>query len=131
MLDLPQAEQFVASVTEVRLTADVDALMALFHADAVFRIVGVGEVVTGKEAIRAALERLVEDFEFLEWQPIKSFVDNDDIVVRQRLKVRHVGSGKIAETETCEFLTVKDGKCTSYVQFADTALIRDLGHCAG
>ncbi len=127
MLDVRQAEKFLQDLSTVRVAADVEALLEQFHDDATFRIVGVGMPAIGKTVIPSALQALVGQFEFIEWQRLEVFVSGNALAVRHRLKVRDRTTGKVAETETSEFLTMRDGRCTSFVQFADTALVVALG----
>ena len=126
MLDLSTAQDFLTRLSVARVTDDVDTLVSFFTDDGVFRIVGFGEAATGKEAIRSALQGIVQEFEFLEWKQTNVFVNGNDLAARHRLKVRHRKTGTTTDTETSEFLVMSNGHCSSFVQFADTALIQDL-----
>lgn len=127
MIELCEAETFLTSLSTTRVAGDMDALMTLFHDDAIFAVVGLGEPVNGKAAIHAAVQDLTDSFEFLEWRKLQSVVSNNEIAVRHYLKVRHRPSGTVAETATAEFITLRDGRCSSFIQYADTALVAALG----
>ena len=126
MLDLSTAQDFLTRLSVARVADDVDTLAGFFTDDAVFRIVGFGEAATGKEAIRSALRGIIEEFEFLEWKQTKVFVNGNDLAAHHRLKVRHRKTGRTTDTETSEFLAMSNEHCSSFIQFADTALIQDL-----
>lgn len=126
MIDRAAAEDFLERMRQARVADDLDALLDLFDAEAVFTVVGVGRGARGRDALRAALTDLVETFEFVSWTPIETFVSGNDIAVRHRLKVRHRATGREAETETSEFLSMKDGRCRSFTQYTDTALVAVL-----
>ena len=122
MFDLPKAQDFLKNMASARIRGDVDAIMEFFQDDAVFRVVGVA-TAEGRDDIRAAVQTLVHQFEFLEWDALDVVVHGGSIAVRQHLKVRSRQNGKVAETETAEFLTIKDGRCAAFTQYADTALV--------
>ncbi len=132
MIDRTTAERLMSDVRDLRVAGDTDGIMALFGDGATFRIVGsatgwpFGEAVAGKDAIRAALADITERFEFLEYRAIKTLIDGDAAAVRCVAKVRHRSSGKVAETETSDFFTFEDGKCSSFTQYADTALAMEI-----
>ena len=126
MQDRANVETLLSDIRAARIAGDLETLAAMFAEDATFRIEGAGPPVSGKQAIREALRGLVDEFQFLEWRPIKTLVDGDEVSIRSRLKIRHSGSGKIVDTETSDFLTFKGDKCSSWVEYVDTALVGDL-----
>ena len=126
MLDEAEAERFLEAMRVARVAGDAEAAADLFDDEAVFRIVGFEADARGKAAVRAALEELIAVYEFLEWQPLKVFVAGDDIATQHRLKLRHRPTGTVVETQTSEFLSMKDGRCLSFTQYADTAKIAAL-----
>ncbi|GEP00468.1 nuclear transport factor 2 family protein [Methylobacterium haplocladii] len=126
MLDRAAVEAFLDRMRRARIAGDCDALLELFDDDAVFTVVGLGPGARGKDAIRTALNGLIEQFEFVAWTPIEIVVNGDEIAVRHRLEARHTATGRTAETETSEFLSMKDGRCRSLTQYTDTALVAVL-----
>jgi ketosteroid isomerase-like protein len=123
--DQGSVESFLTDVRTARIAGDVEALMGHFAEDATFRIAGAGAPAVGKDAIRDALAGLVEEFQYLEWNPTNVFVAGDELSIRSHVKMRHK-SGRVIETETSDFATLKDGKLSSYVQYVDTALLFEL-----
>lgn len=121
-----EAERFLNAMRAARIAGDLDAATDFFDEDAVFTIVGLGADVRGKAAIRDLLSGLIAQYEFLDWRPIQVFVDGDDIAVRHHLTLRHGPSGKVVETQTSEFLSMRDGRCRSFTQYVDTALVSAL-----
>lgn len=126
MLERSAVEQVWGKVRHARVAGDVEAIVAVFGDDATFRIVGHGEPARGKAAIRAALDGLVRRYKFLTYDPIRIFVDGDEAAIRHRLVLQDRATGGTIETETADFLTIKDGRCAAYVQYIDTALAQRL-----
>lgn len=123
MLERAEAEDFMERMRRVRMAGDLEGAMDLFDDEAVFTLVGLVGNIRGKSAIRDVLADLIDNYEFLDWQPISLFVDGDGLAVRHRLKVRHVPSGQVVDTESCEFVTLKQGRVETFTQYADTAAI--------
>ena len=126
MLDLQTAEAFISQVRTLRVAGETDKLVDLFDDQGLFWIVGIGEPAIGKQAIRQALEGLVDEFQFLEYRPILIFVHGNHASIRHGIKVRHRPTGTVVGTETSDFVEMKDGRCLSYTQYVDTALIARL-----
>jgi ketosteroid isomerase-like protein len=53
-------------------------------------------------------------------------VEGSKAAVRTRIKVTSTVTGQTAETETADFIEVKDGRIISFVQYCDTALAAKL-----
>ncbi len=122
MLQMNAAHAFLGAISDLRIAGNATALSDLFTDDAVFWVQGLGDPVKGKSLVEKALANLIDVYEFLDYKTIKIFIDGDEMAVRRSLKVRHRSSGAVAETETAEFLTMKDGKCSNFIQYADSAL---------
>jgi ketosteroid isomerase-like protein len=43
-----------------------------------------------------------------------------------RVKIKHNPTGEMHDTELFDLWTIEDGRATSFVQFADTALVASL-----
>lgn len=126
MLDPNAVEEMLERLRVARLAGDVDQIMAFFHDDATFKIVGFGEPVRGKAAVASALRRLIADFDFIEYRPGNVFIDGDHLGYRYGLTFRYVPSGTTAETEVFDHIAMKEGKIFVYTQHGDTALLKAL-----
>ena len=126
MLERHAVESFLSHLRTLRVAGDADKAAEHFTDDAVFRISGFGEPTTGKAAIREALRGLMAEFAFLEFRPIHTLIDGDHVAMCSALKIRHEPSGRIVDTETFDFVTLKDGKIAAYHQYIDTRLAAEL-----
>jgi ketosteroid isomerase-like protein len=117
---------FLQSLCAARVAGDAEALGKMLGDDVTFQIVGFEDKVTGKAAFMAALRQLIEDFHFVEWRPIHVIAEGDSVAMRCVLKVRHRSKERMEETETADFIELRDGKIVSYVQYADTRLATEL-----
>jgi ketosteroid isomerase-like protein len=111
---------------------DLEGLMAVFHPDAVFRLVGdkktleVAGSVQGHGGLREALGGLIAAFEFVERQILGELVEGDRAAVHSRLVVRYNPTNTTLTTECLDLLKFQDGKIIELIEFADTALIKDM-----
>jgi len=111
---------------------DLEGLMAVFHPDAVFRLVGdkktleVAGSVQGHGGLREALGGLIAAFEFVERQILGELVEGDRAAVHSRLVVRHNPTNTTQTTECLDLLKFQDGKIIELIEFADTALIKAM-----
>jgi ketosteroid isomerase-like protein len=115
-----------------RGTGDLEGLMAAFHPEAVFTLVGdqkaleVAGSVHGYRGVRETLRGFIATFHFVERQILSELVEQDRAAVRSRLVVRHNPTNTTRTTEVLDLLKFRDGKIIELIEFADTALIRDM-----
>lgn len=111
---------------------DLEDLMMAFHPEAVFTLVGdktaleVAGSVHGHRELRETLRGFIATFDFVERQILSELVEADRAAVHSRLVVRHSPTGKTRTTEVLDLVKFQDGKIIDLIEFADTALIRDM-----
>jgi len=111
---------------------DLDYLMEAFHPDAAFTLVGdkqgldVAGSVQGHRSLREALGGFIATFQFVERQILSELVEGDRAAVHSRLVVRHNPTNKTRTTECLDLFKFQDGKIIELIEFADTALVRDM-----
>jgi len=117
---------------KARGKGDPDALMATFHPDAVFTLIGDKKALEvtgsfhGHDGVREALRKFIAIFDFVDRQILSEVVEGDRAAVHSCLVVRY-GPTKETWTADClDLLTIKDGKIIELIEFADTAQIRDV-----
>ena len=111
---------------------DLDELVAAFHPEARFTLVGdkkaldvVGSV-QGHRGLREALGGFIATFQFVERQILSELVEEDRAAVHSRLVVRYTPTNETRTTDCLDLLKFQDGKIIELVEFADTALVRDM-----
>lgn len=115
-----------------RARGDLDTLVAAFHPDAVFTLVGdrkaldVAGSVQGHRGLKEALGAFIATFHFVERQILSELVEGDRAAVHSRLIVRHNATNETRTTECLDLLKFQDGKIIELIEFADTALVRDM-----
>jgi ketosteroid isomerase-like protein len=117
---------------EARGRGAIEDLMAAFHPDAVFTLVGdrnaleVTGSVHGHRSVRDALAGFIASFDFVERQILSELVEGDSAAVHSRIVVRYKPKGTTHTTEVLDWFRFQEGKIVELVEFADTALIRDM-----
>jgi ketosteroid isomerase-like protein len=123
----------IASAYDARTDGDIPRTLAHFAPDASFRIAGSTEAspVAGHANSHAemtpALESLIENFEFRSRTMLESIVEGDRAAIHWTMKLRHRRTGVEHDTEFYDLWTVRDGKAVAFVQFLDTALLKQMG----
>lgn len=113
---------------------EIEPVLALFHDDAIYRMVGSRALIPaagrreGKEEIREAKRSFFVDFETLQ-------IKIDDVVfdgsrssyVSWRMRLRNRGTGVEADLEGVDRLHWKDDLIAEWTRYCDTALMAALG----
>jgi ketosteroid isomerase-like protein len=111
---------------------DLEGLVTAFHPEAVFTLVGdrkaldVAGSVQGHRGLRETLGGFIATFQFVERQILTELVEGDRAAVHSRLVVRYNPTNTTRTTECLDLLRFQDGKIIELIEFADTALIRDM-----
>ena len=111
---------------------DLEGLMSAFHPEAVFTLVGdkkalqVAGSVQGHRGLREVLGGFIATFQFVERRILSELVDGDRAAVHSRLVVRYNPTGTTLATDCLDLLKFQDRKIIELIEFADTALIRDM-----
>ncbi len=122
----------VRQAYEARGRGDLEGLMAAFHPDAVFTLVGdnksfdLAGSVHGHDRLREALRGFIANFDFAERQILSEMVEGDRAAVHSRLVVRYGPTKETRTTDVLDLMTFKDEKIIELIEFADTAQIRDM-----
>jgi ketosteroid isomerase-like protein len=125
-------ERIIREGYDARRRGDVEGACRVFADDAQFVLAGapatspVAVRSASQNTLRQTLAALVAGFEFLEHEILSVVVEGDKAAVHSRVRLRAQGTGHEAVTETADFVTVRDGKIASFVQFCDTALAARL-----
>jgi ketosteroid isomerase-like protein len=115
-----------------RERGDLDNLVAAFHPDAVFTLVGdsksldVAGSIQGHRGLRETLGGFIATFQFVERQILSELVEGDRAAVRSRLVVRYNPTKETRTTECLDLIKFQEGKIIELIEFADAALIRDM-----
>jgi ketosteroid isomerase-like protein len=124
--------ELVRRAYAARGKGDLDELMTAFHPEAVFTLVGdsrslqAAGSVKGHPSLRETLGGFISSFEFTERHILSELVEADRAAVHSRLVVRYSPTNTIRTTECLDLLKFQDGKIVELIEFADTAMIRDI-----
>jgi ketosteroid isomerase-like protein len=124
--------ELIKRAYSARGRGDLEGLMAVFHPEAAFRLVGdqkaleVAGSVQGHGSLREALGGFIATFQFVERQILSEVVEGNRAAVHSRLVVRHTPTNTTRTTECLDLLRYQEGKIIELIEFADTALIRDM-----
>jgi ketosteroid isomerase-like protein len=124
--------ELITRAYAARARGDLDDLIAAFHPEAVFRLVGnekllqVAGSVQGHRSLRETLGGFIATFKFVERHILSELVEGDRAAVHSRLVVRYNPTNTTMTTECLDLLKFQDGKIIELIEFADTALIKDM-----
>jgi ketosteroid isomerase-like protein len=117
---------------DARRESDLEGLMSAFHPDAVFTLVGdksslaVVGTARGHRELRETLRGFIATFDFVTREILSVIVEGDRAAVHSRLVVRYSPTGETRTADVLDVLRFQDGKIVELIEFADTALIRDM-----
>ena len=132
MADRNSIEKLIKDAYAARLAKNLDAVMAFFAPEATFQLAGSHAAfpaavrARGAPDLRATFATLIAGFDILELTLLTSVIEGDKAAMHWRVKLRYNPSGELHETELLDLWTIADGRATSFVQFADTALVAQL-----
>jgi ketosteroid isomerase-like protein len=132
MTDRATIEALISRGYAARERGDVDAILACFHPDGRFHLVGAPRVTSicglaaGHAELRAAMTALVANFEILQRDFIAILIDGNRAAVHSRVKARHVATDKTVTTDILDLWTLENGEIVEMLEFADTGLINSL-----
>jgi len=132
MADREAMRKLVEQTYADRGSGHIDGLMSAFHADAVFELVGDTKVLALAGAVRShpnvreAMTAFIGTFEFIKRDIISFIADGDRAAVHSRLTIRFVPKDMTFTTELTDLFKFQDGKIIELVEFADTALIKEI-----
>ena len=132
MTDRKTIEAVIDRCYAARQEGDIETLMAAFDPDAVFELAGSKEMVAavgaakGHQAVRTTMTGLIEVFDFIDRDIIGIVIDGERAAVHSRVKIKYVPLDRTFTTDLLDSFHFKDGKIVELVEFADTALLKDL-----
>jgi len=132
MSDRETMQTLVQQAYAERASGNVEGVMAAFHADAVFELVGDQKVlplagaVRSHPRVREAITDLIGAFEFIKRDIIVFIADGNRAAVHSRLTMRFVPKDITFTTELTDLFKFQDGKIIELVEFADTALLKEI-----
>jgi ketosteroid isomerase-like protein len=132
MTDRKTIEAVIERCYAARQKGDIETVMAAFHTDGVFELAGSKEMVAvvgaarGNQEIRTTMTGLIAAFDFIERDIICMMIDGERAAVHSRVKIRYVPGDRTFTTDLLDTFHFKDGKIVEFVEFADTALVKDL-----
>ena len=132
MTDRETMRKLIEQAYAERASGNLEGVMAAFHADAVFELVGDNKVlalagaVRGHPNVREAITGFIGAFEFIKRDIISFIADGDRAAVHSRLTIRFVPRDITFTTELTDLFRFQDGKIAELVEFADTALLKEL-----
>ena len=132
MADREAVRILVEQAYSARGKGNIDGVMAAFHPDVLFKLAGDEKVlalagaVQGHSNVREAMTGFIAAFEFIQRDILSIISDGDRAAVHSRLKIRFVPKDITFSTELVDVFRFRDGKITELVEFADTALIKEM-----
>jgi ketosteroid isomerase-like protein len=117
---------------DARGKGDIEGIMAAFHPNAVFELKGEKEIleiagdVQGHPNLRAAMTAFVETFEFVKRDIVDAILEGDRAAVLSRVTIRFIPKDVVVTTDMLDTFRFDNGKIIELVEFADTALIKNL-----
>jgi ketosteroid isomerase-like protein len=127
-----EVEQLVRKLYAVRVAGDVDEILRLMAPDVDFALAGdpkaspVAGRLRGSESLRAQLAMLVQGFTFNSYDIVTLVVEGPNAAVRAKANITSMITGANVDMDLADFITFKDGRAVSFVQFCDTALAAKL-----
>jgi ketosteroid isomerase-like protein len=128
MMDRATIEAILRDAYAARVRGDVEATVGFFTDDAVFALAGASHAspvalrCTDCEALRGAMAGLVQAFEFKDHEILSLVIEGEKAAAHTRVRVRSTVTGEEETTEMADFVTFRNGKIVSFVEFCDTAL---------
>ena len=132
MTDRQAMKTHILEAYKARDDSDLDALMSAFHPDAVFKLAGqttiveVAGEIRGCSNIRARMAGLIDAFKFSDREIVSFIADGERAAVHSRIKVAVDPTKKTFTTDLLDLFKFEDGQIVELLEFADTALIKDL-----
>lgn len=116
-----------------RAAGDVDGVLDGFTEDASLLVnaAGVGATameqrLSGRPALRAAVENFVENFRFDDFTELALIVEGDRGACHWRANVVCKPTGRSAVLDAVDMMTFRDGRISDLLQNTDTATLKSL-----
>lgn len=115
-----------------RETGDIESIVAVFHPDARFELVGskthtpAVAAAYGHQELRDALAGLIPIFDFVQPKIISTLIDGERAAVYSRVELGFVPKDKTVTTDFLDMWKFDNGLVVELLEFFDTALVNDL-----
>jgi ketosteroid isomerase-like protein len=132
MPDRATIEKLIKDAYAARIAKDLDAVMPFFTPNATFQFAGSSTAspaavrVQGVANLRATFGALIAAFDILDLALLASVIEGNKAATHWRVKIKHNPTGEVHDTELFDLWTLEGGRISSFVQFADTALVASL-----
>jgi ketosteroid isomerase-like protein len=132
MTDRTEVETLLTKAYAARKRGDLDGVCACFAENPSFVMAGARATSPialhslDGPTLRAALNGLINTFEWLDQQILSMIIEGSSAAVHWRGRIRSVLSGEEVVTELVDMITLEGGKIKSFVEFCDTALAAKL-----
>lgn len=132
MLDRAGTEALIRAAYAARVRGDVEGILSWFDPNARFELLGDPAAsaaptrAAGTEQLRHSFAELTRLFKFQRHEIIALLIDGAQAALRSRVTLTATLTGRTVETELADFLEIKDGRISSFVQYCDTALAAQL-----
>lgn len=130
MLDRDAVLQTVKEVYAARVSGNQEEVARYWANDAQFEFVGEPALLHSAglhaSSTMETIGRLMERFQFDDLELLDAVVEGNRIAARWRVNVATDGRSPVG-TQFFDLITLdEEGKIASFVQFADTALVREM-----
>jgi ketosteroid isomerase-like protein len=132
MTDRQAIEALIHQAYKAREKGDIEELIAAFHPEAVFELVGskaslpVAGAVRGQSNVRASLAGFIEVFDFISRNIVSIVIDDRRAAVHSTLEARFKPKNVVFKSDVLDTFRFENGKIIELIEFIDTALIRDV-----
>jgi ketosteroid isomerase-like protein len=133
MSERTEIERVIRQAYAARKSNNLEECLKVFADNPIFRMAGtpVTSPVTtasrnGEIDLRAAIGKLIASFEWIDHTIVSIVIDGSRAAVHGRVKMESIATGDVVETDVADFIEVRDGRITSFVEFCDTALVARL-----
>lgn len=132
MNERAEIERIIRQAYAARKRNDLEACLKVFADKPVFRMAGapvtspVATASRGQIEVREAIGRLIQSFEWIDHTIVSIIIDGSKAAVHGRVKLESTATGDVVETDVADFIEIRDGRITSFIEFCDTALAARL-----
>jgi ketosteroid isomerase-like protein len=122
MTDRREIERLVSELHAARIEGRLDALCALFAADANFKIAGasgskpINISARGAGEIRAWLSMMIKTFRLTGYDRLSLVIENDHAAAHWRASIHSKITGVIVATELVDLIEVRAGLIAAYTE---------------
>jgi ketosteroid isomerase-like protein len=128
MTDRQAIENLLEELYAARVRGDLETITRLFAANATFQVAGTDDaspmptLVKGNSGITSLMQSMITNFEVSDFTVLEMLIDGGSAAVRWQGTFLYTKTGSMFTTELADFITIADGKVTSFIEFLDTAL---------